>query len=173
MDQIGLIRRIDGLGRIVLPKEIRKSLRIQSGECFEVFLKENEIVLKKYSLMSKYPELLEYLIEIIAELYKSVFILTDMNKIIYISSKANVDFAEEDLIDSYIKIINFGNRKIDNKNLFISNDIELNENYIIDPFSVNGDIVGSIILLKQEKITNVDISTLDLIHKILIKYLEE
>ena len=50
MKATGIVRRIDDLGRIVVPKEIRKVLRIREGDPLEIFTgKEGEIVLKKYS----------------------------------------------------------------------------------------------------------------------------
>ena len=53
MKATGIVRRIDDLGRIVVPKEIRKVLRIREGDPLEIFTgKEGEIVLKKYSPMS-------------------------------------------------------------------------------------------------------------------------
>ena len=49
MKSTGVVRRIDDLGRIVIPKEIRKILRIKEGDPVEVFTdKEGEIILKKY-----------------------------------------------------------------------------------------------------------------------------
>ena len=48
MKTTGVIRRIDELGRIVIPKEIRKSLRIKNGESLEVYLDGDSIILKKF-----------------------------------------------------------------------------------------------------------------------------
>ena len=50
MKATGIVRRIDDLGRVVVPKEIRRTLRIREGEPMEIFTgREGEIVLKKYS----------------------------------------------------------------------------------------------------------------------------
>ena len=49
MKTTGVIRRIDDLGRIVIPKEIRKNLRIKSGESVEIFVDGDSIILKKFS----------------------------------------------------------------------------------------------------------------------------
>lgn len=48
MKATGIVRRIDDLGRIVIPKEIRRNLRIEDGAPFEMFLEDNRIVLQKY-----------------------------------------------------------------------------------------------------------------------------
>ena len=49
MKTTGVVRRIDELGRIVIPKEIRKSMRIKNGDSLEIFLNDEDIVLRKYS----------------------------------------------------------------------------------------------------------------------------
>ena len=50
MKATGIVRRIDDLGRVVVPKEIRRTLRIREGDPLEIFTdKEGAIVLKKYS----------------------------------------------------------------------------------------------------------------------------
>ncbi len=49
MKPIGSIRHIDGLGRIVIPMDIRRRLDIEEGDCLEMYLDENTIVIKKYN----------------------------------------------------------------------------------------------------------------------------
>ena len=53
MKTTGVIRRIDELGRIVIPKEIRKNLRIKNGDSLEIFLESDNIILKKYCTLRK------------------------------------------------------------------------------------------------------------------------
>ena len=50
MKATGIVRRIDDLGRIVIPKEIRRSMRIREGDAMEIFLEDNRICLEKYVL---------------------------------------------------------------------------------------------------------------------------
>ena len=53
MKATGIVRRIDDLGRVVVPKEIRRTLRIREGDPLEIFTdREGEIILKKYSCIS-------------------------------------------------------------------------------------------------------------------------
>ena len=50
MKATGIVRRIDDLGRIVIPKEIRRTLRIREGDPLEIFTdREGKVILKKYS----------------------------------------------------------------------------------------------------------------------------
>ena len=71
MKATGVIRRIDELGRIVIPKEIRKNLRIKEGENLEIFVDKNEqIILKKYSLMKNLDSFVENLADSLNSLLK-------------------------------------------------------------------------------------------------------
>ena len=58
MKSTGVVRRIDDLGRIVLPKEIRKTLRIREGESLEIYTNGEEIVLKKFTSSSDLKEMI-------------------------------------------------------------------------------------------------------------------
>ena len=53
MKATGIVRRIDDLGRIVIPKEIRRSMRLREGDAMEIFLEDNCICLEKYSISDK------------------------------------------------------------------------------------------------------------------------
>lgn len=56
MKATGIIRRIDDLGRVVIPKEIRRSLKIREGEPLEIFLEDNCVCFQKYSTLSSLAE---------------------------------------------------------------------------------------------------------------------
>ena len=52
MKATGIVRRIDDLGRVVIPKEIRRTMRIREGDPLEIYTsKEGEVIFKKYSLL--------------------------------------------------------------------------------------------------------------------------
>ena len=76
MKTTGVVRRIDDLGRIVIPKEIRKTLRIKDGESVEIFLDSDNIVLKKYSPLEGLPDFYkDYVDSIYSEIGGNVFIV--------------------------------------------------------------------------------------------------
>lgn len=57
MKATGIVRRIDDLGRVVIPKEIRRTLRIREGDPLEIFTeKDGEVIFKKYSPMGELGE---------------------------------------------------------------------------------------------------------------------
>ena len=57
MKSTGVVRRVDDLGRIVIPKEIRRTLRIRDGESLEIFVDREMIALKKFSTMTDMDEI--------------------------------------------------------------------------------------------------------------------
>lgn len=54
MKATGIIRRIDDLGRVAIPKEIRRTLRIHEGDPLEIYLDHDEIIFKKYSFLGTF-----------------------------------------------------------------------------------------------------------------------
>lgn len=70
MKATGIVRRIDDLGRVVVPKEIRRTLRIREGDPLEIFVaREGEVILKKYSPIN---ELSEFADEYVQSLFEAV-----------------------------------------------------------------------------------------------------
>jgi AbrB family transcriptional regulator (stage V sporulation protein T) len=82
----GIVRRIDDLGRIVIPKEIRRILRIRNGESLEIYIDEPElIVLKKFSPMSELEDFAKEYVDSIYTTVKHNIVITDRDKIIAVA----------------------------------------------------------------------------------------
>ncbi|MDY0324228.1 MAG: AbrB/MazE/SpoVT family DNA-binding domain-containing protein, partial [Candidatus Carbobacillus sp.] len=83
MKATGIVRRIDDLGRVVIPKEIRRTLRIREGDPLEIYVDEDgEVILKKYSPIG---ELGNFVKEYAEALYESVHqsvLIADRDQII-------------------------------------------------------------------------------------------
>ena len=77
MTTTGIIRRIDELGRIVIPKEIRKTLKFHEGEPLEIHAFKDEIHLKKYSAMSSMVERAENIVNALSEITDRLVLITD------------------------------------------------------------------------------------------------
>lgn len=92
MRETGIIRRIDDLGRVVIPREIRKQFRIKEGDQLEIFVSKDEIILKKYDVSIGMKELVRRLddefsdvkgdmeTEIANNIYKHISALKDILK---------------------------------------------------------------------------------------------
>ena len=81
-----MIRRIDELGRIVIPKEIRKNLRIKNGESLEVFVEEDAIILKKYSQIESLESISVNYVEAFNQIIKHNIIVTDRDKVVAVKN---------------------------------------------------------------------------------------
>ena len=75
MKATGVVRRIDDLGRIVIPKEIRKTLKIRDGELLEIFVEEENIILKKYSSFSDIKNVCDRIVSAVNLFEKTIVII--------------------------------------------------------------------------------------------------
>ena len=82
MKSTGVVRRIDELGRIVIPKEIRRNLGIRDGENIEIFTENDSIILKKFYRMRASSDLASNLCELVYNSFNYKMIITDREKII-------------------------------------------------------------------------------------------
>lgn len=86
MKTTGMVRRIDELGRIVIPKEIRKQLMMKEGESISFSLEDDRIVLTKFSMLNKLSSTVQVLLEGLYVKYQNTFLLCDHEQIIACSS---------------------------------------------------------------------------------------
>ena len=102
MKATGIVRRIDDLGRVVIPKEIRRTLRIREGDPLEIFVdREGEVILKKYSPIS---ELGHFATEYSEALYDSLhypIIISDRDEVIALAGLSKKEYLNKQ-ISSYI-----------------------------------------------------------------------
>ncbi len=82
MKTTGMVRRIDELGRIVIPKEIRKQLMMKEGESISFSLENDKIVLTKFSMLNKLSPTVQVLLEGLYEKYHNTFLLCNQDQII-------------------------------------------------------------------------------------------
>lgn len=105
MKSTGVIRRIDELGRIVIPKEIRRHLGIRDGESLEIFTEEDKIVLKKHSKVLEYADFSSKLCEIIPSVMEYGMIITDRDKIVSYSDNLKESFENSSLNTKMLELI--------------------------------------------------------------------
>ena len=152
MKSTGVIRRIDELGRIVIPKEIRRNLGIRDGENVEIFTDSDSIILKKYYRMSTCTDLANSLCELINSEFNYKIMITDREKIIATSGfKESV--LNKNLPKEFIEIIE--EREIKEENTKISlEDIELSGNFTFIPIISLNDSIGLVVLYNEDNRTN-------------------
>ncbi len=174
MKSTGVLRRIDDLGRIVIPKEIRKNLKIRDGESLEIFINGDAIVLKKYSFMSDLYDIAQTCSDSVYDVINKNILITDRDRIIASSGSLKKKYNGKEISSFVSEIINKRENIIEN----IKIDIEIiNETveeykYVASPVIVNGDAVGLVMILSDTDIRECEEKSACFISKFLGKHLE-
>ena len=158
MKATGIVRRIDGLGRVVIPKEIRRTLRIREGDPLEIFTdNEGSIILKKYSLVGELGSLAkEYAISL-HQASGHVTCIVDKDQIVAIAGAPEKKFIDKNISRELER--SMGLRKIISANrsesafvaILEDDEPEMYNNELIAPIIAEGDVVGAVILLSVDK----------------------
>ena len=169
-----MVRRVDGLGRIVIPKEIRKVLKIKENEQVEINVTEDKIVLNRYSELDEYDISLEKLIEAVKDIYDKDILITNLNSFVLTSNSYKNLIGLE--ISPYLNDI-LETRKDIFENSVCS--LSLNEtiddietSYLIKTIIKNGDTIGLLVFLSDKTIENSDLKVFELVNSFLDKYIE-
>lgn len=86
MKATGIIRRVDDLGRIVIPKEIRKTLKIREGDPVEIFTdNQGQVILKKYSPIGEIENFAKAYAEAMSQIAGHRVLVTDREKVIAVA----------------------------------------------------------------------------------------
>lgn len=177
MKATGVVRRIDELGRIVIPKEIRKTMRIREGENIEIFIDgEERIVLKKYSAVKKLEDLAFRFTDAIYAFLKYNIIITDTDSIIAVSGPLKKELSGkligEQLIQSIQKRESVVHKNI--SSISITNETSYQGSYVIHSIISNGDVIGLMLILStEESLGEVEEKVVQIASQFLAKYLEE
>ena len=176
MKSTGVVRRVDDLGRIVIPKEIRRTLRIRDGESLEIFVDREMIALKKFSKMTDMDEIAKQLVDIInGVINKNVFI-TDRDCFIAGSGNLRKKYLSKS-ISKHLETIMKDRKVVIEDGL---HEIELieaekeNLAYVISPVIMNGDAIGLVLVLSEKSdIGQTDEKMAAVVAKFLGKHIEE
>ncbi len=151
MKSTGVIRRIDELGRIVLPKEIRRHLGIREGENLEIFVENDRVILKKYSKIKDYRETIENICELITNVYDINLLVTDRDRVIY--SNQFPEFLNAELDKKLLGYIHNRESVVKNElQTYNFNKEEVNGYFFIQPIISSTDCLGLLLLYSKEPI---------------------
>ena len=93
MKATGIVRRIDDLGRVVIPKEIRRTLRIREGDPLEIFVdREGEVILKKYSPIGELGDFAKEYADSLHEAIGHIALIADRDNIITVAGAPKKEF---------------------------------------------------------------------------------
>ncbi len=161
MKATGIVRRIDDLGRVVIPKEIRRTLRIREGDPLEIFVdREGEVILKKYSPIGELGDFAKEYADSLYEAIGHIACIADRDTIIAVAGAPKKEFlnkpigaAVEKVMDERkpVLISNPGNHSLckgcipyeDNEECKFSAEV-------IAPIIAEGDPIGAVILYTKD-----------------------
>ena len=158
MKATGVVRRIDDLGRIVIPKEIRKTLRIREGDPLEIFTyKEGEIILKKYSPIGELSEFATQYAETLAKTTGHIACISDKDTIIAVSGAPKKEYLEKSISPEIEKLMEdklvWTSMNKDEKHvpiLLTDTDDSKYTSQVIYPIIAEGDTIGTVMLLSVQ-----------------------
>ncbi|WP_223703315.1 stage V sporulation protein T [Sutcliffiella deserti] len=156
MKATGIVRRIDDLGRVVIPKEIRRTLRIREGDPLEIFVdRDGEVILKKYSPIS---ELGDFAREYAEALYDSLgqpVLICDRDTFIAVAGSSKKEYMNKSISEVIEKSMEDRNSvlKTEEQQVAIVDGMaETLASYTIGPIIANGDPIGAVVIMSKEKV---------------------
>ena len=156
MKATGIIRRIDDLGRIVIPKEIRKTMHIRESDPLEIFTeRDGDIILKKYSPMVELAAFAGQYAEAMSQATGLIVCITDRDQVIAVSGGARKELLQKAISQSLERVIN--ERQTiqagkDNKSFvrLVDEELEGITAQVVAPIICEGDAIGAVAIMSRE-----------------------
>ena len=160
MKATGIVRRIDDLGRVVIPKEIRRTMRIREGDPLEIFTeRDGEVIFKKYSPIGELGEFAGDYAETLAKTGGFAAVITDKDSVIAVSGVPKKDVVEKRVSEELEKLM-------EKKTVFVMDSTSRTALPIVDgadkyfagvaaPIICEGDTIGTVIMLSDGDKTNI------------------
>lgn len=151
MKATGIVRRIDDLGRVVIPKEIRRTMRIREGDPLEIYTsRDGEVIFKKYSLLGGVEDFASDLCETMSRSTGSVCAVTDRDTIIAVAGGAKRELMGKRISTELEQIME--NRKIyqhtgDGRTIPVSDGVETLFTCVAAPILAEGDLLGLVLFV--------------------------
>ena len=148
MRPTGIVRRIDDLGRIVVPKEIRRVLRIREGDPLEIFTgKDGEVIIKKYSPLGELGTFAQQYVDSISQILGCPVCVADRDQIIAVAGGKAIHKYLEEVINDRENIIA---RHGDTRYVNITSDDTAYAGQVIQTIICEGDAIGAVIVLSKD-----------------------
>ncbi len=177
MKATGIVRRIDDLGRVVIPKEIRRTMHIKEGAPLEIFTdSKGEVIFKKYSPVGELTDITDQYCEVLNRSVSMPVIICDRDHVISVSGVSKREFQErriseelEDLMENRLSFMKEGNEK------FYPVEGVSHIAGVAVPILSAGDVLGAVVFLSNDtaKITQTELKLAQVAASFLGKQMED
>ncbi|PWA12129.1 stage V sporulation protein T [Pueribacillus theae] len=152
MKATGIVRRIDDLGRVVIPKEIRRTLRIREGDPLEIFVdRDGEVILKKYSPISELGDFAKEYSESLSEHSGHTVLISDRDTFIAVSGGSKKEHLNKALGSSVEQSMSERKTVLQSEgSAEIIEGTDYEGAFVIAPIIANGDPIGAVVMLAKE-----------------------
>lgn len=168
MKATGIVRRIDELGRVVIPKEIRRTLRIREGDPLEIFTDRDELMLKKYSPIATLERFSEGSAKSLNDLSGYLSVICDTDEVLHASGDGRKELSGKPLSSHIEKILKDRRSYLANAceggevlPITVGEELKLTAQIIV-PIVSGGDCLGAVILLSTEEGAKIENSAVKL-----------
>ncbi len=153
MKATGIVRRIDDLGRVVIPKEIRRTLRIREGDPLEIFVdRDGEVILKKYSPISELGDFAKEYAEALYESLNHVVLIADRDTYIAVAGGSKKDYSNKSIGEIVEAAMNERQSMVQTSKgeyNIVGDSTEEVTAYVVAPIVANGDPIGAVVMLSK------------------------
>lgn len=159
MKATGIVRRIDDLGRVVIPKEIRRTLRIREGDPLEIFVdREGEVILKKYSPIGELGEFAKEYVDSLHEALGHIACIADRDQIIAVAGGPKKEFLNKRIGPAVEKVMEERRTVLINQPgqeaycaICLGDEEECKYTAeVIAPIIAEGDPIGAVVIISKE-----------------------
>ncbi|MEG0468332.1 AbrB/MazE/SpoVT family DNA-binding domain-containing protein [Amedibacillus sp. YH-ame6] len=141
MKATGIVRRLDDLGRLVIPKEIRKQYRLKEGDSIEFFIDNDKIVIQKFDMMSRHMEEINIMCETLTAIYQ--------NTVLFIQEEW-LERYDRKIREEFIELTHIHRMRMFEKEV-VFQDSEDASKGIIYPITAYGDWYGAFVVVYDKK----------------------
>ncbi len=154
MKATGIVRRIDDLGRIVIPKEIRKTMRLREGDPLEIFTnRDGEVIFKKYSPVGELSQVAAGLCESVSKATGYTVAVTDRDAVIACAGSGKKEIMDKKVggeLEALIEARQCYFDRTRESSLYLNDSLEGRRILAAVPVIVLGDITGAVLIMGQQ-----------------------
>jgi len=152
MKATGIVRRIDDLGRVVIPKEIRRTMRIREGEPLEIFTESGgSVILKKYSPVGEQNQLATQLCESISKTSSKGFAICDRDSIIAVSAPQKKELEGKAISSQLDELMQSRQTQSTHQGVTVALNVPHITASVVAPIISGGDLCGCVAVLSGDQ----------------------